>query len=487
MKKGTIIALAFTALAAAAVAAYGIITYRNDMLAKEKKRQEQLKLEAEYNEFLASRNTFLANTSLNGIDVTGKTVEEAIGEVEELFCNGSIRVSLEDGSYEETIKRSDIPWDFTAFENEVNELFATQSLTFEEYTKGFSLSEDYVVDVAQSYDSSFVNELGIFDYLAENTTESEDAYVYVDPSTGNISVVEEVYGNSIDPQEIEDLINTAISTGLDSVVIGKELFDIPEITSEDEIIKSKKAKLEEAVNKEITIHLCGETTTLKGENLWKILNGDDDYVSDKALEKYIEGLKNKFDSYYYYRSFTTATGESITLAPGNYGWIIDSGKTASSIKKAVANDNPTPVADAGYSRYGQRPIHNEISNTYIEVSIACQKIWVFINGECVLHDDVTTGEVTTGNPETITNRGVFKLTYKTSDVTLRGSDYEEPVSYWMPFDGGIGFHDATWREDWEFGGENYMGNGSHGCVNMRLDSAAVLYNLIDEEIPIIIW
>ena len=38
------------------------------------------------------------------------------------------------------------------------------------------------------------------------------------------------------------------------------------------------------------------------------------------------------------------------------------------------------------------------------------------------------------------------------------------VTYWMPFNGGIGFHDATWRGC--FGGQIYIWSGSHGCVNM---------------------
>ena len=33
----------------------------------------------------------------------------------------------------------------------------------------------------------------------------------------------------------------------------------------------------------------------------------------------------------------------------------------------------------------------------------------------------------------------------------------------MPFDGGIGFHDASWRD--EFGGDIYLTDGSHGCIN----------------------
>ncbi len=42
------------------------------------------------------------------------------------------------------------------------------------------------------------------------------------------------------------------------------------------------------------------------------------------------------------------------------------------------------------------------------------------------------------------------LTYKQRDATLKGQGYASPVKFWMPFNGGIGFHDASWRNT--FGG-----------------------------------
>lgn len=61
---------------------------------------------------------------------------------------------------------------------------------------------------------------------------------------------------------------------------------------------------------------------------------------------------------------------------------------------------------------------------------------------------------------------------------------ERPVTYWMPFNGGIGFHDASWQP--YFGGNRFReGGGSHGCINLPADKAAELYNRIDESVPIV--
>ena len=103
-----------------------------------------------------------------------------------------------------------------------------------------------------------------------------------------------------------------------------------------------------------------------------------------------------------------------------------------------------------------------------------QKLWMYVDGECIVETNVVTGNINNGNG---TRKGVFSLTYKTRNAVLRGPGYESPVSYWMPFDGDIGLHDATWRSS--FGGTIYKYNGSHGCVNMPFNAAKTVYeNLI---------
>ena len=53
----------------------------------------------------------------------------------------------------------------------------------------------------------------------------------------------------------------------------------------------------------------------------------------------------------------------------------------------------------------------------------------------------------------------------------------------MPFNGGIGLHDASWRSS--FGGSIYKTNGSHGCVNMPYSVAEAIYNNIEDKTTII--
>mgnify|MGYP000299700772 CR=1 FL=1 len=95
-----------------------------------------------------------------------------------------------------------------------------------------------------------------------------------------------------------------------------------------------------------------------------------------------------------------------------------------------------------------------------------------------------------GDPDRKTPPGIFTLNSKSSPSVLRGEmtangtySYEQPVTYWMPFNGGIGFHDANWQPT--FGGSRYLTNGSHGCVNMPPAKAGELYNLISAGTPVV--
>ena len=110
---------------------------------------------------------------------------------------------------------------------------------------------------------------------------------------------------------------------------------------------------------------------------------------------------------------------------------------------------------------------------YVDVSIENQHVRVFENARLIMETDCVTG---TPNKARMTHPGVFHIYAMQRNRILRGRErlYESFVNYWMPFDEGIGLHDATWRGS--FGGNIYKSSGSHGCVNLPLSFAKELYS-----------
>ena len=55
----------------------------------------------------------------------------------------------------------------------------------------------------------------------------------------------------------------------------------------------------------------------------------------------------------------------------------------------------------------------------------------------------------------------------------------------MPVSGGIGIHDASWRD--EYGGDIYIRNGSHGCINTPLEIVEKMYEVMEVGTPCILY
>ncbi len=112
-------------------------------------------------------------------------------------------------------------------------------------------------------------------------------------------------------------------------------------------------------------------------------------------------------------------------------------------------------------------------NTYVDVDITNQTVTYILNGEAVLSSPCVTGCV---SKHRSTPTGIFATTGHVKGTYLIGPTWKNWVDYWMPFYGGCGLHDATWRNS--FGGSIYQTNGSHGCVNLPHDVAQQLFDMI---------
>ena len=182
---------------------------------------------------------------------------------------------------------------------------------------------------------------------------------------------------------------------------------------------------------------------------------------------------------------TLKPGEEVMIEEGgDYGWVIDKDVTIADVTDAVltgAQGERTPT----FLYSGMGWDNGDLTGTYVEVSIAEQHLWCYKDYELVIDTDVVTGLPTT---ERETTRGCFAIDAKKEDAVLGSLDvqgYESPVSYWAPFNGGQGLHDAPWRDD--FGGDIYESNGSHGCVNIPPWNMEAIYNAIEIGNAVVIY
>lgn len=228
-----------------------------------------------------------------------------------------------------------------------------------------------------------------------------------------------------------------------------------------------------------------EVLTEEDTEEWRRLTPAGYYIWDHELvSEYLQGLKNKYDTEPGSVSFTTHKGVKMRISTQNCGWHMNIEMTRINLEEGA--DNKTAVIDPAWNSGCIYSSKNDVGNKYVEVSIEEQKVFLVEDDEVIFETDCVTGT----NGYSDTTKGVFQVQSKASPTTLKdedknGNKYEQPVEYWIAFNGSQGMHDALWRG--EFGGEIYKTWGSHGCVNLPLESAKRIYEEVYIYYPVIVY
>jgi lipoprotein-anchoring transpeptidase ErfK/SrfK len=178
-----------------------------------------------------------------------------------------------------------------------------------------------------------------------------------------------------------------------------------------------------------------------------------------------------------YADLNAAFGNDLDAYPEHYRkYGIKEGRNAKTFDPAKV----VAAVQAQTTGNKRKPIDPKIGKTYIEIDLDAQHLYLVVDGKEVMDTDIVTGDEKKGYS---TPAGVFNIYSMQTKRYLRGPGYKVWVEYWMPFNGGIGLHDAAWRS--KFGGEIYKKNGSHGCVNMPRKKAKILYEYAYVGMPVI--
>ena len=200
-------------------------------------------------------------------------------------------------------------------------------------------------------------------------------------------------------------------------------------------------------------------------------------VSKSKIESYVSKMSEKHSGSDYKASFKTTGGSTIGTTVTYYGQRINKSALTDDIYKCVT-EGVSGTRTAPYSAKSDKPY----GGNYVEVNLSAQKLWVYKDGQQVVSTSLVSGSVAEGHR---TPTGVYSIYAKQTDRYLTGADYRSFVHYWMPFLGGYGLHDASWRSS--FGGDIYLYDGSHGCVNLPSSAAKKVYNNVSVGTKVILY
>ncbi len=428
---------------------------------------------------------FLTGTVINGKDVSGMTTAEVKQDLFGVTDTYKLTILERGGKTEELTSKQlgrsyiDNSQVETIMEEQENEkwLFRMND------EKVYEVTFDMAYDKKLAQDA--INRLECF--VGGGITAPKDARLSTDPS-GKYIVTPEEEGNTLDEAKAKEMIIAALDEAAPEVDLeAGDCYLKPTVYRDDEKLNKRADAWNAYLSVNVTYSFGDKSETVNGETVRPYItdNGFDVYLATDWVKTLVYAWGQKYDSFGLEREFTTHDGITIKIpAGGDYGWCINKEKTIEDVTECILNGT-TGTREPVWLFKAMGWDNNDITGTYCEVSIPEQHLWCYKNGVCVMDTDVVTGKPTR---ERMTFTGCFAIDGKKRDATLGRLDvqgYASPVSFWLPFNGGEGLHDAPWRSN--FGGDIYKSNGSHGCVNIPKEKMETIFNALEIGNAVIVY
>lgn len=438
---------------------------------------------------------FLNGTMVNGSDVGGMTLQKANDQLSKKVNGQSLKLIFNDGQ-SEVLQSAQLGVSYNK-DNSLNQLMKNQN-KWAWFIGFFKNEKNTLTDLIQISDENLTNGIASMEHAKEeNQIAPTDAYIqYKD---GSFSIIEETLGSKFNIEELVKNIKVALSEGKQQLDVTKANGYVkPQVYKDDQDLNNQLKAANEYCLSAITYTTPkGKEIALDGSTLitWLSKQDDGSYTKDESVFKekltaFVKELASQYNSIGATRTFTGKDGQSHTVSGGTYGFRVSTDSEVSALLKMI-NENKSENNRIP-EHTGQLPSgeNGGLGTTYLEINITKQHLWFVKDGSVVLESDFVSGKES--DPTRLTPSGTYYIYNKERNRVLRGTkqpngkyEYESPVSYWMPFNKGIGLHDASWRST--FGRDIYINSGSHGCINLPTGFAGSLYSQIYVNLPVVVY
>lgn len=433
---------------------------------------------------------FLFYTTINGVDFSMKDVAAVEDYMKSQVAGYTLTLEESDGTAEQ-IAGNAISLEYVK-SDELKKLLESQNHFY--WMESLWKKPEITASIGVKYNEEALQaEIAKLQCMApENQVVSVDAHPEFKDT--EFVVIPEVIGTQIDMEIFNAAVAEAINGFRDTVTLSETgCYLKPRFLKDSQEVVAAKDAMNSYLGANITydFHPYTEVVDASVISQWVKVDAEMNVTFDQeAVRAYVASLAEKYNTIEKVREFTTANGNVVSVNPGTYGWEIDQDTEYENLTANIKNAE-TVTREPAY--FSTAAVHEtmDMGNTYAEVDLSAQHMWLFQDGQLVLDSDVVTGNPNIWNRETPS--GVYSILEMERNKTLVGEkdpktgkpEYETPVSFWMRVTwSGIGFHDATWQP--YFGGDLYLSNGSHGCINMPYDKAEALFNTMAMGTPVVI-
>ena len=422
--------------------------------------------------------TFSDGTTINGTDVSGMNLAQAKAALRDRYQGYSLKIDFVNET--EYISGDDISLELNDNANLKTLLDAQEN--------GTAGSNQFIVEDLYSFDTAKLGEL-ISGYPAlneDNMTEGEDGQLSYNTDKGEFEIIGGSAGTVLDAVEVKSAVADAIAE------LSPELnISAAGLYSGGSIAADSKTgqDLVDTANKYISSNLVytfndGETETINKDVIsqWVVVSNEDQAVLDQdRVQSTINDMVDNHSDETVTTDFKTTAGNTITLTVASATNSVDVTSFYNDVTEKVTAGESGEY-DVPYTSEDESEYADNFHGSYIEIDLDNQVCYLYKDGSLVDSSSIVSGSVVSSH---MTPDGVFRVYSMSRDVTLVGTGYESFVNYWMPFYGSDGLHDASWRSS--FGGDIYLRNGSHGCVNLPSAFAAEMYETISTGYFVVIY
>ncbi|MDO4669977.1 MAG: L,D-transpeptidase family protein [Aerococcus sp.] len=317
-------------------------------------------------------------------------------------------------------------------------------------------------------------------------TKSQDAELKAVDGGKGYTVQAEKVGNQVSAEAFVKALNQVINAGETTLALD-DTYIQPKVKADDDALVTLSKRLDQLAKDPFTVTVGSQAIEIPAETIknWLSIGKDKQLKVDQAqVDQYLQEWNQANAGLLTAHEFNSTLSGVVSVQPGTYGWYLSREETTPAVVEALnAGNNHVEATVVGKGSDQE----NFFGNSYVEVDIAHQKMFIYQNGQQVLTTDVATGaDVTKTVP------GAYQVWNKESPSVLVGTNghtgepYRTPVSYWLAFDErGQGIHDASWQPT--FGGDWYHLHGSNGCVNVSPSVMGEVFSLVSVGMPVVVF
>lgn len=433
------------------------------------------------------KDVFIVNTWINGIYCTGKSVEEVNSELL-LHTKAPFLTIVNEEGRAEQINMAEFSYKEDYMENLVAYQKSQNSFLWPLHLGKVTRLQLFP---SRSWDEEALkNKVICSELICANVPERLEVKI-VHTKTG-YELVDNLY-HVLKPEVVADFVNNNLKKGIYvSKIAESNGFYDAEATVQQQKVREMWDKLQRFMKCDIVYDMGAEQISLDKEITSKFVKLDEKgeflftqegefLIDEEGIYSFVDALAEKYNTVDKQLQFVKTSGEIVEVPYKNYGTQLDTEAEKEYLLNAFTH-KLKEVHIPQYKKQGYVRGKNDIGNTYIEVDMTAQKLYGYKDGELLLETDIVTGNM---RRKWNTPVGVNHVYAKQKKRVLRGPGYATPVDFWMPVNGSIGIHDADWRK--EFGGEIYLTNGSHGCVNIPPEVMPVIYEEYEVGTPVIMF